>query len=224
MDDTINFNGSSEGTTYFDTTRQRLRSPLIRPTLHMTANKIGKIATRAENFFLTPIHFNTEAFGDRLKELLPKHHANPAIEQPGQTTDMQKIKEVVNRSHEVIMRARTVWPFTLFRDHIIVDRSKVTIMIKDFFFVDRTISIRLEDILNIKASFGPFFGSITIVVRVLNSEDHHSIAFLWRDDAVKLKNILQGYIIALNNNIACTDQTKEELVETLMELGQENAK
>lgn len=221
MEDTINFNGSGEGATYLTAPRQRMRSPLIRPTLHITANKLGKLATRAENFFLTPIHLNTELFSDKLKELLPRLQTPTVAEQAKVDNDL-RIKQVVNLSHEVIMKARTVWPFTLFRDYIIVDRSKVTIMIKDFFFVDHTISIRLEDILNIKASTGPFFGSITIVVRVLNSEDHHSISFLWREDAMKLKNILQGYIIALNNNIACTDQTKEELIETLTELGQEH--
>lgn len=223
MEDTINFNGSSEGASYLNMPRQRLKSPLIRPTLNRTVNKLGEIATKTENFFLTPIHLNTELFSDRLKELLPKNHTLTA-EEIEQNEDTLKMKEAVNRSHEVIMKARTVWPFTMFRDYIIVDRTKVTIMVKDFFFLDRTISIRLEDILNIKASYGPFFGSITIVVRILNSEDHHSISFLWREDAVKLKNILQGYIIALNNNIACTNQTKDELIETLTELGQENPK
>lgn len=83
-------------------------------------------------------------------------------------------------------------------------------------------SIRLEDILNVKVSLGPFFGSLTLAVRILSSEDHHTINFFSRNDAIRLKHIIQGYIIAIHDNINCTYQDREELINTLNELGQEN--
>ena len=134
----------------------------------------------------------------------------------------QEIYDVVHRSNEIIASARTVWPFTLFRDDIVVDRTKVSITKRDFFFVSEVMSIRLEDILNVKVSLGPFFGSLTLAVRILSSEDHHTINFFSRSDAIRLKHIIQGYIIALHDNIDCKYQNREELIDTLNELGQEN--
>lgn len=140
------------------------------------------------------------------------------------TERLDGLKQVIARSNEVLAAATTIFPFTLFRDDMVVDRTKVTITKRTFFFSKEVMSIRVEDILNVKAVVGPFFGSLILAVRVLSSEDHHSINFFWRKDAVHLKHIIQGYIIAQHNGIDCSGQTKEELIETLTELGNDSTK
>lgn len=143
------------------------------------------------------------------------------------TTDEQKIetlKKIVAQSSEVLASATTIFPLTLFRDDIVVDRAKVTITKRNFFFSKEVMSIRIEDILNVKVSVGPFFGSITLAVRVLSSEDHHSINYFWRKDATHLKHIIQGYIIVQHNNIDVSHQSKKELVKTLSELGHDTSR
>ena len=187
------------------------------PKIDKIISGLGKIATRAENFFHTSIH--PEFFVEKLKEILPEKPKNLDSDNSQRS---QQVYQVVHRSNEIIASARTIWPFTLFRDDIVVDRTKVSITKRDFFFVSEVMSIRLEDILNVKVSLGPFFGSLTLAVRILSSEDHHTINFFSRSDAIRLKHIIQGYIIAIHDNIDCKYQDKEELINTLNELGQEN--
>lgn len=136
---------------------------------------------------------------------------------------LSKLKSVVKRSHEVLASARTVMlPFNMFPDTVVVDRSKITITKRTFFWSSSVISIRIEDVLNVGISTGPLFGSITISSRVMNSTDHFQVNYFWRGDAVKLKHMIQGYMIALHNNIDTKDLSREQLIETLLEIGRDS--
>ncbi len=122
------------------------------------------------------------------------------------------------------MAANTVFPLTLFPDTVVVDRTKVTITKRDFFWSSDVMSIRIEDVLNVSAGVGPFFGSLTIASRVMSTTDHFQINHFWRHDAIRLKHIIQGYVIAQHNNIDTAHLTKQELIDTLMELGSDSNK
>lgn len=132
------------------------------------------------------------------------------------------LRQVVEQSHEVLATANTIFPVTLFPDTVFVDRTKVTIIRRSFFWSEDVLSIRIEDVLNVSASVGPLFGSLTIASRVMSTTDHFQINHFWRNDAIHLKHIIQGYVIAQHNNLDTTNLTKEELTHTLMELGHDS--
>lgn len=131
------------------------------------------------------------------------------------------LRKVVKESSQVLGSAKTVFPLTLFPDSVIVDRSKITIIKRDFFWTSRVISIQIEDILNIEAGVGPFFGSLNIASRVMSSVDHFRIDYFWREDAIFMKHLIQGYVIAKHNKLDISQLTKEELIETLTGLGED---
>lgn len=83
-------------------------------------------------------------------------------------------------------------------------------------------SMRIEDILNVTASIGPFFGSVKIVSRVMNSEQPFDVGLFWRRDAIRLKRIIQGYVIALQRDIDCTSLSAGELAAMLDKLGEDD--
>ena len=141
----------------------------------------------------------------------------PTRKAPDQIAD--DLKAIVSRSHEVLASARTVFPMSLFPDTVILDRTKVTIIKRSSFMSESVISIRIEDVLNVSASTGPFFGSLNIASRVMSSTDHFQINFFWRKDAAHLKHIIQGYVIAQHNNISVAHLSKDDLIKTLTELG-----
>lgn len=215
---------------YSSFSRLTIRNPLIRPSLlGSTVSRLGHLA------MWTNVHIkhilNQDDSNEQILSKLQKTFPSPPFARQEETpvddevlNRLLELKQQVARSNEVLARARTVWPFTLFRDDMVVDRAKVTITRRDFFFVSQVMSIRIEDILNVKTSLGPFFGSVTLAVRVLSTEDHHTINYFWRDDAVHLKHIIQGYIIAQHNDIDCKYQDKEDLIATLTELGHDSAK
>lgn len=132
---------------------------------------------------------------------------------------MKKLTKIVERSNEVLATATAVFPFDLFPDTVSLDRTKVTITKRSFFWSAEVISIRIEDILNVTTGVGPFFGSLTIASRVMSSVDHFKIDYFWRKDAIRLKHIIQGYVIAHHNNIEISNLSQGEMIETLSALG-----
>lgn len=134
--------------------------------------------------------------------------------------DVEALKKVVAHSREVLANAKTVLPF-LFPHEIILDRTKITVIKRNFFWSSDVVSIRIEDILNVSACVGPLFGSVTMASRVMSSVDHFEIDRFWRADALALKQIIQGYLIARQNGLATDHLSHKQLVDTLRELGKD---
>lgn len=133
-----------------------------------------------------------------------------------------RMHRVAARSQDVLATARTViLPSNVFPDTVTVDRTKVTITQRTFFWSADVVSLRIEDILNVSTSFGPFFGSLTISTRVMNSTDHFIITGFWKWDAIRLKRIIQGYMIAVHNGIDSFELSTPRLIRKLNELGSE---
>lgn len=148
----------------------------------------------------------------------------PAIEQevrsatPEETR--QELQAAIKGSNQVLVTART--GLSLFPDTITVDRAKLTVTKRTFMRSAEVMSIRIEDILNVTATVDPFFGSVTVVSRVMNSEKPYTVGRFWRADALRLKRITQGYIIALQRNIDCSAISTKELIGMLNKLGKDD--
>jgi len=183
------------------------RRPTPYELLLRQSRKMGQAATRTY---------------DVTKEFLKQDITTlyPAAKQTSAEKSFKKLNKIVAQSKEILASAQTViLPNNLFPDTLVLDRTKVTITKRSFFWSSSVISIRVEDILNVTTSVGPLFGSLTISSRVMNSTDHYQINYFWRRDAIHLKHVLQGYMIAVHNNVDTSSLTKEELVEKLIELG-----
>lgn len=137
-------------------------------------------------------------------------------------TTVRQLEGVLMRSNETLASASTLVPF--FPDTIILDRTKLTVERRRFFWSADVMSIRIEDILNVSATTGILFGSLIIATRVLSSDDHFRVDLLWREDAIHLKHMIQGYVIARHNNIETDELTRSELVHVLTELGQDTSR
>lgn len=130
-----------------------------------------------------------------------------------------KLEKAIGDSHDVLARATTVFPFNFFPDTLTIDRSKVTITHRGFLNAAEVISFRIEDVLNVTADVGPIFGTVKISSRFFEANKPHSINYFWRADALKIKRILQGYLIARQQNIDCSVFSTQELAKKLDELG-----
>ena len=131
----------------------------------------------------------------------------------------EKLVKAIGDSHDVLVRAKTVFPLTLFPDTLTVDRTKLTITHRDFFSAAEVLSIQIEDILNATVTVGPFFGSIKLSTRFFDPAKPYTIDHFWRTDALKIKRILQGYLIARQKEIDCSALSTPELSRLLDELG-----
>lgn len=134
---------------------------------------------------------------------------------------VQELKASVARSHEVLAGVQTI---ALFPDEVIVDRTKVTIIKRRGFWSTDVISIQIEDVLNVSSTVGLLFGSLTVASRVMSTTDHYDVHMLWRQDAIDLKHIIQGYTIAKHGGFDMNDLPREAVLETIRELGHDSGK
>ena len=130
-----------------------------------------------------------------------------------------ELMQTIGKSHEVLAEATTAFPFTLFPDTVTLDRAKLTIAHREFFASGEVMSIRIEDILNVTADVGPFFGSLKVYTRFFSTEKPYNVSFLRRNDALRIKRILQGYIIALQKHIDCSTLPTKDLANMLDAIG-----
>ncbi len=154
----------------------------------------------------------TKTLGSARQQIFGQH----SHQETSATNDIDQLKEVVVHSRQVIAAAKTVVPL-VFPQEVILDRTKITVIKRNFFWSSDVVSMRVEDVLNISSSVGPVFGSITISSRVMNSVDHFEIDGFWRKDATWLERIIQGYLIARQNGVPTDHLSCEELAKTLYE-------
>jgi hypothetical protein len=131
----------------------------------------------------------------------------------------EKLRHVVDRSNEALMTATTVFPFTLFPDTITIDRNKLNITHRVFFWTGEVINIKIDDILNVTVRVGPFLGSVQIHTRFFDPHKPYTVNLLWRKDALKIDRIMQGYCIAKDEGIDLSVLDNRELAQKLDELG-----
>lgn len=145
----------------------------------------------------------------------------PASETTPRSTSVeetrQELREAIDGSNQVLAQATTA--LALFPDTIILDRAKLTIIKRPFFRMAEVTSMRIEDVLNVACTVGPFLGTITIVSRVMSSDQTTDIGKFWREDAQRVKRIAQGYVIALQRNIDCSKLPTRDLASMLEKLG-----
>ena len=134
------------------------------------------------------------------------------------TKRQKRLANVAVLGHDILFRANTIFPFTLFPDTVIVDREKLTFITRYFFSVAKITAIPIRDLLNVEADIGPIFGSVHTSSRFFITSPY-SIRFLWRKDAIRLRRLLQGYIIANEQDIDCTKIEKGKLIALLNDLG-----
>jgi len=135
--------------------------------------------------------------------------------------DSEKLVDLTVNAHEVLLEVSTVFPFTLFPDTVTIDREKVTIAHRTFFQVASINSTPINDIQSVEANVGPFFGSVGLVRATLSPvRSSFFVKFLWRDDAVKIQRLLQGFVLAHQKGVDCSAVEKDQLIILLNDLGQ----
>ncbi len=187
------------------------------------SRKLGHLATRTLDATKDFLKKDVQVLKPKSPDLILFGRKVENLSNRIQTTPVPNIEGVVQRSHEILAGVKTViMPANLFPDSVVVDRTKVTITKRSFIWSSQCITTRIEDILSVTSSIGPLFGSLIISTRVMNSTDHYEITYLWRKDAEYLKQIIQGYVIAQHNAIETKHLNRDQLVATLLELGQDS--
>jgi hypothetical protein len=84
------------------------------------------------------------------------------------------------------------------------------------------VAMRVEDILNITTNLGPIFGYIRVYTCFFDTEKPYEVHYFWRNDALKIKQLVSGHIIAVQKKLDLAPLTKEQTCHLLTELGKSN--
>lgn len=147
---------------------------------------------------------------------------NTVVEKPEKAekhNTKQEIREVVGTPDDVLARATTIFPFTLFPDTVVLDRAQFSVTRRDIFKSGEVFSIRIEDVLSITADVNIFFGTLKLATRFFDPDKPYIVKFLKRSDTLRIKRIMQGYLVARQRDIDCTALGTAELAKLLDELG-----
>lgn len=130
----------------------------------------------------------------------------------------QKLRDVVRESHTILAKASAVFPLQLFPDRVNIDRHKLTIIHREFFGIEKTVSVPIENIKNVEADFGPFFGSVKITsdLFINNTQTVH---YLRRSEAKMLQKLVQGAVVAQREAIDLNKIEVKQLRKLLIDLG-----
>lgn len=142
---------------------------------------------------------------------------DPAEQEPGEVHE--KLIDITEKAHDILFKADTVFPFTLFPDTITLDREKLSVASRTFFRVAKIITVPITSLISAEANVGPFFGSVQMTSKYFINNTH-TVHFLWRDDATEIHRLLQGFIIAQEKGLDVAEVDKEDLRALLYDLGQ----
>lgn len=144
---------------------------------------------------------------------------NVQYEKTKQDIDSEKKLKNLANSEKILLTVKTVFPLTLFPDTIIITKEKVTLKHKVFFFSESIHSILVKDIVNIEAQINILFGQIAITDRYF-AQIPFTISFLWRSDALKVREIIQGLITSDRSDIDILNIDTNTLKHNLQKIGQ----
>ncbi|MGH7157432.1 MAG: hypothetical protein ACREGG_05000 [Candidatus Saccharimonadales bacterium] len=169
----------------------------------------------------------------QLSTAVPAKNTDDNVEAPAQdsqevsqTSDEQepaeiheKLIDITEKAHDVLFKADTVFPFTLFPDTITLDREKLTVANRFFFRTAQVVSVPVSSVLSVEATVGVFFGSISMTSKYF-VQNTHAVSFLWHSQAIELQRLLQGFIVAHDKKIDVSEINTEDLCVLLKDLGQ----
>ncbi|MEI9913795.1 MAG: hypothetical protein WDN66_02210 [Candidatus Saccharibacteria bacterium] len=137
-----------------------------------------------------------------------------------QDDSLQALNRAIWDSNEVLVSASTT--SKLHKDTLTLNRAKLFAIKRSPLGTIEDMSVRIEDVLNIGATLGPVSGMVRIMTKFNAPGEPYVIGPFKKRDTLKLKRIIQGYIIALDRKIDLNMTPTNELVTRLYELGEDD--
>lgn len=136
---------------------------------------------------------------------------NIFIPQRTNSKDKEKMVSLAKASDAILFKATTVFPFNFFPDTIVIDKTKITIIERLFFYTQDIRSYAIEDVLNIEVGSSLLFSTLTCLTRYDNKKAF-SLRYLRKKDATFAKKLIQGLIIAKREGVHIEELSKNEIM------------
>lgn len=132
--------------------------------------------------------------------------------------DTQKLDELVEMCEKPLLKIKTVFPFVLFTNEVIIDIHKVSIIYGNFFASKQIHSVLVKDISDVVVETTPFFATLKIV-DIGYTDNSIDINYLKRSDGNWARRVIQGLVMAHKHGIDLTKVDRKDLTKKLESLG-----
>lgn len=138
----------------------------------------------------------------------------------------QRFHRIAQRQDIELLRAQSVFPFSIFPDTVIIDTTKISVAKKQLFATEYITTIPLKDLADVNVQTVLFLGSLILKYMPQASSPGMTepvnirIPNLRRADAIKAKNILKGALVAKAEEIDISKLSPEEIKNVLRKFGE----
>lgn len=137
----------------------------------------------------------------------------------------QKFENIKSRHEIKLLETKTLFPFSIFPDTLVIDTTKVTVVRKKLFATEFITTIPLKDVSDVTVQTALFMGSVTFKYMPQSNSPGMlepvsiTMSSLKREDAIKAKNILKGVLVANSEDIDIAELTPEEVADVVEKFG-----
>lgn len=132
--------------------------------------------------------------------------------------ELAKLDHLHQRATSVLFTCRTIFPFDLFPNTLVIDYNKVDIIYRNFFSTSQTVSIPIIHLNYVGVDEAFFLATLRIETLGLE-QNPKPLIFLGAKDAQFAKNLLFGLMTAASNGIDLSHLPKGEILTKLAEIG-----
>lgn len=129
------------------------------------------------------------------------------------------LNELIERSNNVLLVAKAVFPFQLIPDRITIDETKVTFENRNILNSNDIQTILIEDIFEVEVVHTLLLASIIIKT----NRRTYNLPFLRIAEAMKVKELITGLQVACREGIDLTKLSPFNLTQKLIEIGKPHA-
>lgn len=130
--------------------------------------------------------------------------------------ERKKIDKLVRKTSSVLLRIKSIFPFDFFPIEIIIDRTKIDIFEKTFFFSKEMRSISLDQVTDVAVNSTIFFAQLVIGIK---ESEPLKISFLGKKDAARARELLQGLLLGIQEQVDFSKLRPDEVVEKSRKIG-----
>lgn len=125
----------------------------------------------------------------------------------------------IEQNNEYLFRCTSLFPFQLFPDEVILDKLKISIIKRDFFFTKRIITLPLTGTVNVKVYKGPITSMLEMMDMSTLNQQAIRVRHVLNDDAVTFHRLVEGIVIGMRQGVNFMDMERNEMMDSAMKWG-----
>jgi hypothetical protein len=130
----------------------------------------------------------------------------------------EKFNKLIDNSVSILFTTKTVFPFTLFPDEIIISLNDISVVFTEFFISKQVRSVAISKIAEVIVTTGFFFAQLQIVDKEYGQMTME-LNYLSIKNAMKAKRLIQGLLFATKEGVDLTKLEDDNLIQKIEELG-----